>query len=174
MRLVFFTFVDRKIKYRLIILISAILVTSAILGTTLGFIFLTSTKPYWYETCYGNICCKYQVSPCKGDGTPEINVATVNNQITFDQIVYSYCSPSFKDPKNFGIDLSLLADNITVREIYTITINESITTCVCSNEIKGIISGIPPGYYNLTFLFVNNIWDQISIEVLKIIEIVIQ
>jgi len=114
------------------------------------------------------------VNSCQGESIPDINVATVNNKITFNQIVSSYCIPSLKDPKNFRIELSLLDDNLTVREIYTITNNESITTCTCSQGIEGIISGIPPGYYNLTFIFVSNIWDLVFVEVIKIIEVIIQ
>jgi len=40
MNLTIFTFMDRKIKYRLIILVSAIVLISAILGATFGFLLL--------------------------------------------------------------------------------------------------------------------------------------
>ena len=146
--------------------------SSTIIGSFLGYFIISNNlnNPNPYFVCYGEICCNYGVYHCTESGLVNINISIVDKSVIFDQKLYSYCLPPITDPKYFKIDLSLVGNNLTLREIFNPK-GESVTHCVCPSKINGTIFNIPEGKYNLVYIFENQYVDQVHI--INIFEIII-
>jgi len=158
----------RKSQVVISLLIIGILITT---GLVLGNIIISSLSDscYPYFVCYGDICCEYEVyTNNEFTGSENITISIIGNNITFNQTKLSYCSPSITDPCHFGMDLSLVGNNLTLREVYELK-GLPPSRCRYLFIINGTINNIPEGTYNLIFIF--NREDQSY--VLKVFEIII-
>ncbi len=147
------------VKNLQIVIISTVILSSVIIGTSIGF-FILSNSPNTKSNCYGNICVDFSVNGCSGVGGNDIEINVINRAVIFNQNLLSYCGPPLWDPNYFRIELSFTYTNLIIREILT---TEWVTRCVCPYNINGTISILPFGSYNLTFLFDNRYVNQIGI-----------
>jgi hypothetical protein len=157
-------------KRKLFIFISILIVSSTIIGISLGYflIFNNYNNRYSYRVYYGFIYCEYNVNSCQESGSENINIFILSNSIIFVQTLECYCGPPITDPEYFKIELSLVGNNLTIREIF-LPKNESVTRSVCLFRINGKISNISKGEYNLVYIFENSYVDQVYI--LRVFEI---
>jgi hypothetical protein len=155
-------FQTRKSKLVLFIVIFIIILTTS--GLVLGYFIISNynnSNPYFI--CYGDICCEYRVyntNEFPPSGSENITISIVGNNVTFNQTLYSLCSPPISDPYYFGIDLSLVGNNLTLRENYD-TKGSPPSRCEYLYIINGTIINIPEGTYNLIYIFKN--MSQVSI-----------
>jgi len=139
-------------------------------GSFLGYFIISnnsnSSNPYF--VCHGNICCEYKVYNCSKSGSENNTISMAGNSVIFDQKLYSYCFPPITDPKYFRIDLSLVGNNLTLREKFDPK-GELVSRCESPFIINGTIINIPEGKYNLVYIFENEYVQQARI--LNIFEI---
>ncbi|MFX1502791.1 MAG: hypothetical protein ACFFDH_17655 [Promethearchaeota archaeon] len=117
---------------------------------------------------------KFKVGGCsevtKAD---EININVVGSSVTFNQILNTYCRPSIGNPKNFIIELSLTGNNLTVKEIHLA--ENAVSRCLCPATVKGKISNIPKGTYDLVFRYESILGNETGFpRILGTFEIFIQ
>ena len=163
-------FQTRKSKLVLSIVIFIIIITTS--GLFLGYLIISNSNngnPYF--VCYGDICCEYKVyntNEFPPSGSENITISIMGNNVTFNQTLYSYCSPTITDPYYFGIDLSLVGNDLTLREKFDAK-GKPISRCEYLYIINGTIINIPEGTYNLIYIFKN----MNQIRTLNVFEIII-
>ncbi|MFX0005079.1 MAG: hypothetical protein ACFE9C_07915 [Candidatus Hodarchaeota archaeon] len=166
-------------NYKLVILISAIIISSSI-GIGIGYFVIqanSNNEDYTtYKSYYGDICFEYGVkSICDGycewiNETLDIIVSPSENEVIVNQITNNYCSPEITDPRYFGVEMELVNNNLTIREIFD-PLGEPIARCICPFRIHGTISNLTTGSYNLRFIWVSRYVNHT--EILKVFEIII-
>lgn len=149
-----------KSAISLLIFIVILMITGSVLGYTLISDNSNSSNPYF--VCYDNICCEYKVYNCSESGLENINISIVGNSVIFDQNLSSYCFPPITDSNYFRMDLSLIGNNLTLREIFDPK-GELVSRCEHLFKINGSITNIPKGTYNLAYLFENKYVHQVRI-----------
>ena len=159
---------SRKSKFAIFLLIIGILTST---GFVLSYLIISNfsdnSNPYFI--CYGDVCCEYKVyNSNEFTGLENINISIEGNNVTFNQTLFSYCSPPITEPKNFGIHLSLVGSNLTLRENYDLK-GAPPSRCLYLFIINGTIFNIPKGTYNLVFIF-NEVYQ---VHILNIFEIII-
>jgi len=128
----------------------------------LNLFYFASVAAYPYFVHYGDITCGYRVYPCNTDlFRSDINIHVLNNIIMFNQIESCYCSPPISDPEFFTIEIEVLGNNITIKEIYSAQGNFS--RCICDYSITGGILISSYGFYYLNFIFISEYFNQTKI-----------
>ena len=157
---------------KLIISLLTLIGILTVMGSILGYFIISnnsnSNNPYF--VCDGEICCEYKVYNCSESGSENITFSIIGNSVIFNQKLYSYCFPPITDPEYFRIDLSLVGNNLTLREKFDPK-GELVSRCESLFIINGTIINIPEGKYNLVYIFENEYVNQTRI--LNIFEIII-
>jgi len=142
--------VVKIVKNLQIVIISTVILSSVIIGTSIGF-FIWSNTHISKSNCDGRICVDFSVDYCSEREVPDdIEITVINRVVIFNQNLLSYCGPPLWDPNYFRMELSFTNTNLIIREILT---TDWATRCVCPYNITGTISILPFGRYNLTFIF---------------------
>ena len=163
-------------NYKLVILISAIIISSAA-GIGIWYFAIqwsSNSEDYTYQIYYGDLSLEYGVKSCcdfcEKNETLEIYVPPLKNEVIFNQILNLYCCPSITDPTYFTIEIELLNNNLTIREVFDPK-GSPVCKCICPYGINGRISNLTRGSYNLTFILDNRYVNQTNI--IQVFEIII-
>jgi hypothetical protein len=145
-------------NYKLVIIISAIIISSSV-GIGIGYFVIQANSNNEdftiYRTYFGDICFECEVriicdGGCEEDDSLDIIVSPSENEVSVDQIFNNYCCPTITDPEYFEIEMELVNNNLTIREIFDP--KGGVCRCICPFSIKGKISNLTSGSYNLTFI----------------------
>jgi hypothetical protein len=109
-----------------------------------------------------NTCCIYKISPMGRNLIPksEINSQVVNRMRLFNQIQNCYCLPPISDPEHFTVEIDRSGNNITIREIFN---SSYFSYSYCDYRITGEIIILPTGFYYLSFIFENRVFNETEI-----------